>query len=336
MSQKDLASSLDRPAQVVNEIINAKKAITEDTALELERVLGIGAHVWMGLESTYRLTFARQRERERLRSAIDLLPELPIAAMAKLGWIPKTRDKEALAHEVLSFFGVANASAYRNRNPVAAFHFTARAKFSEEALNAWLRRGEIEARNAETREFDTSRLHEAAQEARALTTEEPGVFVPLLQDCLAYAGVAFVIVPELPKTGANGVARWLAPRKALIQLNLRYKWADIFWFTLFHEIAHLLRHHKDRNIIVDGEGINGDRVIEDDANQWASDFLIDPGMWEAFTSNPGFTRDAVTRFAAEAGIAPGIVVGRLQREHRLPYNALADLKARFAWAESAG
>ena len=55
MSQKQLAAALGRPVQAVNEIIRGKKAITEETALGLERVLGIGAHVWVGLESAYRM-----------------------------------------------------------------------------------------------------------------------------------------------------------------------------------------------------------------------------------------------------------------------------------------
>ncbi len=335
MSQKDLASALDRPVQVVNEIINAKKAITQETALELERVLGIGAHVWAGLESTYRMTLARNREREQLRSAQAWLTELPINAMAKFGWVSKARDKEEQVREILRFFGVANVSAYRRRTPIVGFRFTEKATVSAGALAAWLRKGETEARVMETRDFNTDRLYEAALEARALTITNPDVFVPRLKLLFADAGVAFVIVPELPKTGANGVARRLAPSKALIQLNLRYKWADIFWFTLFHEVAHLLKHNKGRSIIVDGEGISSDAAIEDEANHWAGDFLINADMWRGFASMGGFTRDAIKRFAAEAGVAPGIVVGRLHRERLLPYSRMADLKERFAWVEAA-
>ena len=324
MSQKDLASALDRPVQVVNEIINAKKGITQETALGLERVLGIGAHVWVGLESTYRMTIARNRELEQLRASQALLTELPINAMAKLDWVSKVRDKEEQVREVLRFFGVANVSAYRRRMPIVGFRFTEKATVSEGALAAWLRKGETEARIMETRDFNTSRLYEAAVEARALTSTGPDVFVPRLKLLFANAGVAFVIVPELPKTGANGVARWLTSSKALIQLNLRYKWADIFWFTLFHEVGHLLKHSKGRGIIVDGKGISGDPTIEDEADRWRADFLINPDTWRTFVSAAGFTRDAIKRFAAEAGVAPGIVVGRLHREGLLPYSQLAD------------
>ncbi len=69
MPQRELAARLGRPAQVINEIVNAKKAMTQDTALELERVLDSDAQYWANLESRYRMTLARQRvQDEQARS----------------------------------------------------------------------------------------------------------------------------------------------------------------------------------------------------------------------------------------------------------------------------
>ncbi len=59
ITQKELAARMGRPAQVVNEIINGKKAVTPQTAIELEKVLGIKAHIWVNLEAGYRLALAR-------------------------------------------------------------------------------------------------------------------------------------------------------------------------------------------------------------------------------------------------------------------------------------
>ena len=333
MTQKELASALGRPVQVVNEIINARKAVTEETALGLERVLGIAAHVWTGLESTYRMTLARNREREQLRAQEDWLSEFPCRAMMERGWIAPVRDKEKRVGELLRFFGVANVAAYRQTS-VVGLRFSGKARVSEGALAAWLRQGEIEARRIETLRFNTDGLHHAAIEARSLTTAAPDSFVPRLRQLFAEAGVAFVIVPELPMTGANGAARWLNPGKALIQMNLRYKWTDIFWFTLFHEIAHLLMHRR-RRIIVDGSAIGGDPAIEKEANCWAADFLIPHEDWRKFAAEGSFTRDAIIAFAQGMGIASGIVTGRLQRENRLPYSRMVDLKERFAWTPPA-
>ena len=332
MTQKELATVLGRPAQVVNEIIRGKKAITEETALELERVLGIGAHVWVGLESTYRLTLARNRERQRIQGEVQWLTEFPVNEMEKRSWIPKPRDKEGKVGALLNFFGVASVQAYRQSVSSGQFRFSEKAKASPGALAAWLRKGEIKARQMETSAFDIEALMDAATTARLLTSASPDEFEPKLKHAFSEAGVAFIVIRELPRTGANGVARWLNPQKALIQLNLRYKWADIFWFTLFHEVAHLLLH-KGQNIIVDGDGIAGDPAIEQEANQWARDFLIAPDAWEDFIDRQDLSHTAVVEFATEAGISSSIVVGRLQKEKLVPYSALTELKTRFTWVE---
>lgn len=335
INQTQLAAALGRPVQVVNEIVRGKKAITQETALELERVLGIGAHVWAGLESAYRMTLARNREREQLETWQDWLREFPVAEMAKRGWVAKVRDKREQVRELLRYFGVANVAAYRTVAPMAggSFRFTEKAKVSEGALAAWLRKGEMAAQTMETHGFQADKLHRAAQEARALTSTDPKVFVPRLERLFSEAGVAFVVVQELPKTGANGVARWLNPGKALIQINLRYRWADVFWFTLFHEVAHLLKH-KRKHIILEGKGVHKDPLMEEEADRWAADLLIPPNAWQEFVNEDNFDRSSVVGFAKTTGIDPGIVVGRLHREHKLPYAALTDLEPRLLWTGS--
>ncbi len=91
-------------------------------------------------------------------------------------------------------------------------------------------------------------------------------------------GVAAIVVREFPKIGANGVARWLAPTKALIQLNLRYRWADIFWFTFFHEAAHVLMH-ETRRVFVEIEGNPRRNPQKSEANRVAEELLIPTDAW---------------------------------------------------------
>ena len=331
MSQTELATRLGRPVQVVNEIIHGKKAITDDTALGLETVLGIPAAFWVNLEQNYRMTRARLRERERLQAEEEWLKELPVREMERRGWIAVGHNAQEKVRALLQFFGVANVSAYRKTTDVLGFRISDNAKLSPGALAAWLRKGELEAQKIETSPFDSALLLAAARGARSLTEQPPQEFAPRLTQLFADAGVAFVVVRELPKTGANGVARWLTDRKVLIQLNLRYKWRDIFWFTLFHEICHVLKHGSQKIII---EGINKNGPLEDEANQWAADFLVPPDSWAQFVQKMHFTKSNIITFAEEIGISPGIIVGRLQREQRLKYSEMSDLKGRFGWIDA--
>ena len=335
MTQKDLAMRLGRPAQVVNEIINAKKAITPETALGLETVLGISAGFWLNLEADYQLTLARQKEQENLSANLVLLKEFPVNEMRRRGWIESETTRISKLDALAKFFGTAlpEPSAYQE---AVGFRMTeaARKKVSLGALAAWLRQGEVVADRIEIEEFDASRFEKTLSSIRSMTEQNPQDFLPHMQSLCAEVGVALCVVPELPKSGANGVTRLLAGRKAVIQLSIRGKWADIFWFTFFHEACHVLRHMNQSSIIIQGDAADPATLdIEEEANRFAGDFLIPPERWAEFTSTANFDAGAVKDFAASSGIAPFIVVGRLQKERLVPYTRLSSLKVRYNWAE---
>lgn len=66
LSQKELARLMGRPANTINEIINGKKAITAETALQLEAVMPeIPARFWLNLETDYQLTKALIKRGQR-------------------------------------------------------------------------------------------------------------------------------------------------------------------------------------------------------------------------------------------------------------------------------
>ena len=128
-----------------------------------------------------------------------------------------------------------------------------------------------------------------------------------------------------------GATRWLTPQKALLQLSLRGRTDDFLWFTFFHEAAHILKHGK-REVFIeapDGAGDQETKRKEEEANTFASDFLIPKIAFAQFRQQRPFATETVKRFAAELGIASGIVVGRLQHERLLPFTHLNALKRHF-------
>ena len=331
MTQKELAGRMGRPPQVVNEIIRAKKAITPETALELEKVLGMSAQLWVNLEAVYRMTLARNQERARLEREAASLSGFPVREMEKRGWIPKFREKADQARAVLEFLGIASFREPWSQT-AAAFRITGGVQFSPEALGVWLKKGEIDGQSITTSDYDRAKFLSAIEEVRFLTSEPPEVFLPGLTELFADAGVAFVITKEFPKSGANGAARWIGPKKALIQLSLKWKWADVFWFTVFHEAGHILSH-EHRNF-VEGIPSDADNRTEDQANQFAANSLIPEQAWNTFVENHDWSGLAVRQFSEGQGIAPGIVVGRMHHEKVLPYSQLTALKQRFVWIDA--
>jgi HTH-type transcriptional regulator / antitoxin HigA len=206
-------------------------------------------------------------------------------------------------------------------------------KSSEEALLVWLRFGERAADAMECADFDRARFIEELTRIRALTVKSIEVFIPEIVSRCAAAGVAFALVKPLDGVALSGISRWLTPRKALIQQSLRHKANDHFWFTFYHEAAHLLLHSR-KSVFLDGNGYSSaDPVEEEEANAWAANFLVPQAALRSFIAGFGGTASEVETFAASQGIAPGIVVGQLQKRGVLEFKHMNGLKVRFQWSD---
>ncbi|WP_414528704.1 HigA family addiction module antitoxin [Nodularia chucula] len=335
MSQAELAERTGRPKKTINEIINGKAALTPETALQIERVLGISASFWNNRERQYREALARIEEKERLQEQIRWLKAIPVKAMIKFGWIHQYQDKVEQLRAVLNFFAVASPEQWEGIWCNSHVYFRKSQVFQTEAgaMTAWLRQGEIAAADVPCASYDANKFKEALLQVRLLTNQPPAVFQPELMRLCAEAGVAVVFVPALPKTRVSGATRWLNPNKALIQLSLRHKTDDHLWFAFFHESGHILLHGK-RDVFFEGKGFGDgeDLAKEEQANKFAADILIPPMELQRFlASGQQRSKLGIEEFAAKIGITPGIVVGRLQHDGILPPSHCNELKRRFEW-----
>lgn len=329
MTQRDLALRTGMATKTINEIIKGKAPITPDTAVLLERVTGVPASMLNNLETNYREQLAKIADRERLEADLDWLKTIPTRELIRRGVIEKQSDKVLLLHAVLRFFGVGSSEQWKQvwMQPAGAFRKSAKFEAQPEAVATWLRLGELEAQKAKTQTYNRAKFQVALGEIRKLTVEPPEVFQTRMVELAAVAGVAVVFVPEIKKCPISGVARWLMPEKALIQLSLRYKSDDQFWFSFFHEAGHILNDPKKEIFIDDG---NCDDEREDRANRFAGNFLIPSEYCPEFSMLK--TREAIVAFAERIGISPGIVLGRLQKEKIVRWRSyLNDLKRRFEW-----
>ena len=331
LTQAALAERTGRPLKTINEIIKGKAAITPETALQLERVLGVPAHFWVNREAYYRENLARQEEQRRLAEHVSWLDQFPVREMVKLGWIEAEGDEVRQVQVLLNFFGVASPERWRElwTMPNVAFRKSLRFESDIGATSAWLRKGELDATHVDCGPFDANAFIEALEAVRKLTVKAPEEFEARMQALCAKAGVAVVFVPELPKMRANGACRWLTQGKALIQLSLRYKTDDHLWFAFFHESGHILRHGK-KDFFIEAEEYARDPK-EEEANRFAEEVLIPRKQLNDFIAQGRKSVDAVVAFASELGIATGIVVGRLQYEGYLEHTHLNNLKRKLSW-----
>ena len=334
MSQAELAERTGLSKKTVNLIVNGKSPLTQETALLLEKALGVSAGFWVNREKDYREFLARAAAVRRQAAYADWARKFPYPGMAKLGWVRPATGIAGKIDRLLSYFGVANPESWKElyERPQVAFRRSAKFGNKTEIVSAWLRQGEIQAESTRTEAYAETRFVEAIVEIRKLcTSETPREFVPRMQGLCAEAGVLLVMVPELPALGVSGVTRWLGDRP-LIQQCLRFKTNDHFWFTFFHEARHVLQNRR-RHIFIEAEGLAEEDVVhEEDANRFAAETLIPGAAYRGLiTKDPGIAQ--IRSFAKTIGVHPGIVVGRLQRDMVIAYGHPAGkLKLQFEWS----
>ncbi len=303
-------------------------AITAETALQVEKVTGIPASFWNNAEANYQERLARLKEAETIQKQTDWLKRFSYAKMVALKLLPEASKKVEKVSNLLNFFGDAGPSqwesTYTELEGAARESNTTKSELGD--LSAWLRTGEIMAQRKQCEVYSASKFKQTLREVRALTRKNPVEAWPKVVDLCASAGVAVVLVPELPKTHVFGFTRWLTSNKALIQLRLRYKTDDMLWFTFFHDAAHILLHGK-KDVFIQFRGFDNEK--EREANQWAANFLIKPHDWEDFlqTLPTRPSKATITKFARANEVSDGIVLGRLQhRKKRVGPNQYNELK----------
>ena len=335
ISKGDLAKRCGLTPKTIS-LITAKKApVTPETAIQLERVLGMSANVWNNLEANYRLFRAKEQDDGELEKHKDWLNEFPIREMIRRHWVNQGNNLAENVATLLNFFGIGSVASWEERygNLCVRLRKASTYQPSREALAAWIRRCEIKAAEVETKPYGKERMAKVLDDMRGLSCEDPEVFEPKMVESMASAGVALVFVGELPGTHLSGATKWLSSNKAMMALSLRYKTDDYLWITFFHEVAHLKLHSK-KLACIDGTDRKSQDQQEEEADKFASNHLISQRVYNRFIEKDIFTADSIRELAGELRITPGIIVGRLQHDEYLGWSTpLNYLKCRFQLVE---
>jgi HTH-type transcriptional regulator/antitoxin HigA len=330
MTQTDLSMRTGLSLKHVNQIAQGLAPISPETALALERVTEVPAPMWNSLEARYRGALAREADAKGLAGHTQWLRKLPVAELVERGHLEPGLGTADRVAEVCRFFRVASPQQWERvwLEPLAAFRQSPSFASDAAAVATWLRLGELEAATVECQPYDARGFRDALSKVRGFTRMDPASGANKLVSLGASFGVAVVFVEEIARTRVSGAARWLTPTKAVIQLSLRYKREDHLWFSLFHEAGHVLLHSK-KQTFVDRDSEHD--TLEDEANLFAATQLI-PRKYERELASLSTTSE-VEAFAERIGIAPGIVVGRLQREGLWPWNKGNSLRRRVRLGE---
>ncbi|AFM24864.1 HigA family addiction module antitoxin [Desulfomonile tiedjei] len=327
IKKKEFAERCGLSDKTVSLIIHGKAPVLPETAIQFERVLGVSAAIWNNLEAAYRLHHANKAEQDKLNTQRQWAKRFPVNELAKRGFIEKPDDAIDAVRKLLNFFAVASIEIWEKRyaSMLVAYRHSPSFKSAPEAVATWLRIGELVAERIETAPYSRDTFLAALNQIRSLTSSSD--FEHKMKTLCQEAGIALVFVPEFKNTRLSGATRWLTKDKALIILSLRHKRDDHLWFSFFHESAHILHHGKKETFLDEKDTPESDQEKEADA--FAADFLIPAKSYRDFIKNKIFSEKSIRLFAEQQGIAPGIIVGRLQRDKQITYGSLNHLKRVF-------
>ena len=315
LTQEDFAKRLDTTPKNLSLLIRGEQNLSIDIAMKLSRMLGTSVAYWLRLQNTYDALVAEFKSEEELVQERDVFKVLDYKYFRDnfgLPDLPRKTDEQIV--EVRKFLNVATLSVLGKRDMAVSFR-SASNQLSDANIikaNAMVQIAINKALNINAPKFNKAKFKQAIEYALTLTKNHDE-FYPLIKKAFLDAGVIFVILPNLLGSKINGATKKIG-NNVMLMVNDRRLNSDTFWFTLFHEIGHII--NGDYGISFEQEA--GEK--EASADKFAEDALINPDKYQEFIQNKVFSITAIKEFAELINRDPGIVLGRLQNDGLVEFN----------------
>ena len=284
---------------------------------------------WLNLQNAYDVKVAEILEQKELEEGSEkkICEMIDFKYFKEKGYVSDKRYslKEKII-ELRKILGVASLENLTHFNHLVSYRNTR--EFTTKSIvnsNIMLELASKKARDTTTTKLNRKKLERNLSALRKLTRQDLEVFPQRLYDILLDCGVVLVGLPALPNANLNGATKKFSNGSALLLLTDRNKVSDIFWFSLFHEIGHILENEFSS----DDENSEAYRRSEERADQFAKDLLIRQEDYQTFIKKGNFDKSDILDFAEEIDIHPSIVLGRLQNEGILSFDRFRELKENY-------
>lgn len=333
ISQAEFAARMGTTTKTLSQLLNGRANISNDLAKKLSVMMGTSAEVWQRLQNKYDQKLIEIQCAKDFDEQKELVKQIDYRFFVDVVGLPKTKNTEEKITVLCSFFKVSDLRIMLRPDFMVNFRSGTSDKSEKKVINsrAWIQTAMNIAKTIETEPYNAQKLKEYLPELRDMTIQSPEIFLPRMRKIFAECGVAFVLLPHLKNSGVNGAVKWVNNERVVLAMNNRGLDADKFWFSLFHEIKHVLQQ-KIKTVFISSsvkEMVDYNKTLEDEADKFASDYLIPPNELRKFAPTQYTSDNEIIEFAESIGIHPGIVAGRLQHEKIIPQSRCSKLKDKY-------
>lgn len=327
ITQKEFAHRLNTTEKSLSKLMNGEDNLSKEMSYKLSKLTGISINTWMNLQNEYEKKLLEINDK-RLEDELEVCKLIDFKYFKEHGFIENTRI--TIKEKVIKLRSILNVSdlTYLTEFNMGVSYRNTR-EFEDKSIinsNVMLEIASNKARNRCQNKLDKDKLKEYLPEIRRMTNDNPSDFYPRLEEILLACGVVLVALPNLKNASINGATKKFKNGSVMLLISDKNKSSDIFWFSIIHEISHILDNDFYSNYD------NREEYIEKElkADVFASNFFIEDENYKKFVDLNDFSRESIVAFSNILGIHPSIILGRLQKEERVPYSHLNGLKVQYS------
>ena len=333
ISQAEFAKRMGTTAKTLSQLINGQANISNDLAKKLSVMLGTSVEVWQNLQNSYDQKLIEIQQVKDFEAQAELAREIDYKYFVDVVGLPMARNIKDKVANLCKFFQIADLRIMLQEDFLVNFRSSSACNSEKNIINsrAWIQTAMNISKNIETKPYNAEMLKGYLPELRGMTVKQPEDFLPRMREIFAECGIAFVLLPHLKNSGVNGAVKWVTDDRVVLAMNNRGLDADKFWFSLFHEIKHVLQQ-KIKTVFISStveEMMDINNTLEIEADKFAKNFLISPADYKRLSPTRYTSDDEIVEFAKTIGIHPGIVAGRLQHEGIIAQNRCSMLKEKY-------
>lgn len=335
ITQAELASRAGVSPAYVSNVIAGKKGISANFAMGLEYALGVPKSFWLNLQANYEAELLEVNEEQTItdeeRKVREDLKDI-VKYLRKQGKMLIGENKDESILSLRKVLQISNITNLKEMIPTGAFRMAGNAAVNPNVLGAWIRLCQL-AGNDKTisAKFEKKYTNNLIQEIKSIMCCKNAELQRDLKNVMEKYGIDFSVVKNFRGAPVHGYISQKNDGIYQMVLTIRGAFADIFWFSLFHEIGHIVNGDIGKNLKFLDYGNDYDKELA--ADLFASNMLLSPESYKAFIQRNDFSIEAICRYAESQHVMPYIVIGRLQKEKYLAYTMYSKYKLRYKWSD---